>query len=253
MDVSTLNWLAIIAAALSNFLIGGLWYSPVLFGNLWMKENKFSDDDLKRGNMVKIFGLTFVFTFVMAFNLAMYLNDSSTTAIWGAIAGFLAGFGWVAMAIFIIGQFERKSTKYMLIHGGYVIISFVLMGLIIGLWQPVIEKQTASSQIDTLPSGELTLTQSIIINTSVDKVWKSYTEPEEWKKWVTPVVEMDFKINGTIKSHYDSTATIGDKGTIVNHILNYIPYRQITMQAELNENFPEFMVGEEKNLYSIVI
>ncbi len=69
---------------------------------------------------------------------------------------------------------------------------------------------------------------------------------------MTPIVEIDFKINGTIKSHYDSTATIGDKGTIVNHILNYIPQKQITMQAELNENFPEFMIGEEKNLYSIV-
>lgn len=110
----------------------------------------------------------------------------------------------------------------------------------------------ATSRIDTLPSGELMLTQEIIINTSVDKIWKAYTDPAEWKKWVTPVVEMDFKINGIIKSHYDSTATIGDKGTIVTHILNYIPNKQITMQAELNENFPEFMKGEEKNLYSIV-
>lgn len=110
----------------------------------------------------------------------------------------------------------------------------------------------ATSKIDTLPSGELMLTQEIIINTSVDKIWKAYTDTVEWKKWVTPVVEMDFKINGYIKSHYDSTATIGDKGTIVTHILNYIPNKQITMQAELNENFPEFMKGEEKNLYSIV-
>ncbi len=135
MDISTLNWLAIIVAALSNFLIGGLWYSPVLFGKLWMKENNFSDDDLKKGNMTKIFGFTFLFSLVMAFNLAMYLNDSSTTVMWGATAGFLAGFGWVAMSIFIIGQFEQKSTKYMLIHGGYVIVSFIVMGLIIGLWR----------------------------------------------------------------------------------------------------------------------
>ena len=110
----------------------------------------------------------------------------------------------------------------------------------------------AISQTDTLPSGELMLKQEIVINTSVEKVWDAYTTPEGWKSWVTPIVEMDFKINGTIKSHYDSTATIGDKGTIVNHILNYIPYKQITMQAELNENFPIFMIGEEKNLYSIV-
>ncbi len=133
MDISTLNWLAIIVAALANFMVGGLWYSPLLFGKLWMKENNFTA--LRKGNMPKIFGLTFLFSFVMAFNLAMFLNDGNTTVSWGAIAGFLAGFGWVAMSIFVIGQFERKSTKYMLIHAGYVTISFVLMGLILGVWR----------------------------------------------------------------------------------------------------------------------
>lgn len=121
--------------ALSNFLIGGLWYSPLLFGKAWMKENNFTDEDLKKGNMPRIFGFTFLYSIVMAFNLAMFLNDATTTAGWGAIAGFLAGFGWVALSIFIIGQFERKSTKYMLIHGGYVTVSFVVMGLIIGIWR----------------------------------------------------------------------------------------------------------------------
>jgi hypothetical protein len=135
MDISTLNWIAVIIAALSNFLIGGLWYSPALFGKTWMKENNFSEDDLKKGNMARIFGFTFLFSFVMAFNLGIFLNEAGTTASWGAMAGFLAGFGWVAMSIFTIGQFERKSTKYMLIHGGYVTISFIVMGLIIGLWR----------------------------------------------------------------------------------------------------------------------
>jgi hypothetical protein len=135
MDISTLNWLAIIVAALSNFLIGGLWYSPLLFAKLWMKENKFSDEDMKDPKMLKVFGLTFVYSFIMSFNLAMFLNDAKTTVSWGAIAGFLAGFGWVAMSIFIIGLFERKSYRYMLIHGGYVTVSFVVMGLIIGLWR----------------------------------------------------------------------------------------------------------------------
>jgi hypothetical protein len=135
MDISTLNWPAIIVAALANFLVGGLWYSPLLFGKLWMKENNFTEEEVQKGNIPKIFGLTFVFSLVMAFNLAMFLNDGNTTASWGAIAGFLAGFGWVAMSIFVIGQFERKSTKYMLIHAGYVTISFILMGLILGIWR----------------------------------------------------------------------------------------------------------------------
>ena len=135
MDISTLNWFAIIIATLSNFLIGGLWYSRLLFGKAWMQENNFKDDDLKKVNMVKIFGLTLLFSFVMAFNLAMFLNDSKTTTSWGAIAGFLAGFGWVAMSQFVIGQFERKTTRYLLIHAGYVTISFIVMGLILGAWR----------------------------------------------------------------------------------------------------------------------
>lgn len=135
MDISTINWLAVFAAALSSFLIGGLWYSPVLFGNPWMKENNFSAGDMKKGNMPKIFGFTFLFSLIMAFNLAMFLNDSKTDAAWGATAGFLAGFGWVAMSLFVIGQFERKATRYMLIHGGYVTVALTLMGLIIGIWR----------------------------------------------------------------------------------------------------------------------
>lgn len=135
MDISTLNWLAVIVAALSNFIIGGLWYSPLLFGKVWMKENKFSEEDMKKGSMALIFGLTFIFSFVMAFNLGMFLNDAKTNTAWGVMAGFLAGFGWAAMSLFVIGQFERKSTAYMLIHGGYVTISFIVMGAIIGFWR----------------------------------------------------------------------------------------------------------------------
>ncbi|GAB4013275.1 DUF1761 domain-containing protein [Spirosoma sp. KCTC 42546] len=135
MDISTLNWPAILVATLANFLIGGLWYSAFLFGKPWMAENKFSEHELRQSNMLKLFSLTFLFSLVMAFNLAMFLNDSKTTTSWGAMAGFLAGFGWVTMSLFVIGQFERKTTRYMLIHGGYVTVSFVVMGLILGAWR----------------------------------------------------------------------------------------------------------------------
>ncbi|MCB0473685.1 MAG: DUF1761 domain-containing protein [Flavobacteriaceae bacterium] len=132
MDITTLNWLAIILAAVSNFIIGGLWYSPLLFGKSWMEENQLTEEQIKEGNHLKIFGLSLLFSLVMAFNLAIFLNDENTDMSWGATAGFLAGFGWVAMSIFTIGQFERRSTKYMLIHAGYLVISFIVMGLIIG-------------------------------------------------------------------------------------------------------------------------
>jgi len=99
-----------------------------------MKENGLSPDDLKKGT-ARIFGYSFLWSLVMAFNLAMFLNDSKTDTAWGTTAGFLAGFGWVSMSIFIIGLFERKSLRYMLINAGYMTTSFLLMGLILGAWR----------------------------------------------------------------------------------------------------------------------
>lgn len=129
-----LNWLAVLAAAVSTFVIGGLWYSPVLFGRAWMSVNNLSEDDLAKSNMAKIFGLSFFFALIMAANLAAFLAEPKTTAAWGAVAGFLAGFGWVALGIATIALFERRSWKYVLINGGYMTVSFVIMGLILGAW-----------------------------------------------------------------------------------------------------------------------
>jgi len=129
------NWLAVLAAAGSTFLLGGLWYSPVLFGRAWMSVNNLSEADLAKSNMAKIFGLSFFFALIMAANLAAFLAEPKTTASWGATAGFLAGFGWVALGIATIALFERRSSKYVLINGGYMTVSFVIMGLILGAWR----------------------------------------------------------------------------------------------------------------------
>jgi len=130
-----LNWLHVLIAAIGYFAVGSLWYSPVLFAKAWMRESGVTDEKIKTGSMAKIFGFAFLWTFVMAFNLAMYLNAPGTNLAWGATAGFLAGFGWVAMSIFITGLFERKSITYMLINAGYMVVALTAMGAIIGAWR----------------------------------------------------------------------------------------------------------------------
>lgn len=134
MDISSLNYLAIFVAALSTFLIGGIWYSPILFSKTWMAENGFKEEDLKGGNMAMIFGGSFVLGFIMSFNLAAFLSDSSDLA-WGITAGALAGIGWVACAMGVTYLFERKSMKLFLVNAGYHVISFIVMGAIVGVWK----------------------------------------------------------------------------------------------------------------------
>ncbi|MEO0341740.1 MAG: DUF1761 domain-containing protein, partial [Bacteroidota bacterium] len=55
--------------------------------------------------------------------------------IWGLIGGVLAGFGWVALSLGMIYLFERRSFKLFLINAGYLVVSFTLMGIILGLWK----------------------------------------------------------------------------------------------------------------------
>jgi hypothetical protein len=135
MDFSTINYFAVLAAAISTFVLGGLWYSPLLFGKAWMRANGFSEADLQTFSKARMFGWSILFSLVMAINLAMFLSGPATSVTWGTAAGWLAGFGWVAMAIAIIGLFENKSWKYIAINGGYMTAAFLIMGAIIGAWR----------------------------------------------------------------------------------------------------------------------
>jgi hypothetical protein len=134
MRIHDLNVLAILAATLSAFVLGGLWYSRLLFGKAWKKANGFGDGEPPRaGGMV--FGISFIFCLVMAVNLAMFLHDPKTDLIWGATAGFLAGFGWTSMGLGVVSLFERRSMNYILINGGYLTLVLTAMGAILGGWR----------------------------------------------------------------------------------------------------------------------
>lgn len=137
MDISHLNWLAVIVAALSAFLVGGIWYSKALFGNAWMIDSKLTMEEIQTGNKGKIFGFTAFFSLLMAVNLGIFLLDScagKTTIAWGAGAGFLAGI-WTFSAIAIHSLFELKGWRYIFVNGGYSLVSLTLMGAIIGAWR----------------------------------------------------------------------------------------------------------------------
>lgn len=136
MDMSTINWLAVLVAGLSAFLLGGLWYSPILFYRQWLEANGFTDEQVQAGaNPARSFGFSFVFALLMAVNLAMFLNDPSTTAGFGAFAGFAAGFGWAGLGLGIVALFEQRPWSYILINGGYLTVALTVMGVILGAWR----------------------------------------------------------------------------------------------------------------------
>lgn len=133
MDLSRVNYVAVLVAAVSSFLIGGLWYSPILFAKAWMREAGLDEARL-REKVATVFAGAFVLALVIALNLALFLGEHATIA-WGAGAGALAGIGWAATSLATVFLFERRSLMLIVIDGGYLAVSYTVMGAIIGALQ----------------------------------------------------------------------------------------------------------------------
>lgn len=134
MSNSSVNWLAVVVAGISAFVAGGVWYSPALFGKAWMKENGLSLEQIQKSNKGKAYGWGFVLSLVMAVNLAMFLSTPDLKFSMGLLYGLLTGV-WIFCGIAMIGLFEQKSSRYIFINGGYMLVALTLMGGIIGIWR----------------------------------------------------------------------------------------------------------------------
>lgn len=156
-----INFAALFIAAIVTLVTGFIWYSPKVFGTIWMKENNLTQEELRKGNMLKIFGLTYVFSLMITMTLmsltihqsgaigmvggpplmdsakpsfAAFMADygmAYRTFKHGALHGFMSGLFFAFPLIGINGLFERKSWKYIFIHAGYWILTLTLMGGII--------------------------------------------------------------------------------------------------------------------------
>jgi hypothetical protein len=128
-----LNVWAVLAAGLSSIVLGGLWYSPVLFARLWMLESGVSEDQARAANPARTLGTAFVLAVIGSAVFALFLGPAPAPG-FATAAGFAAGLCWVAGSFGINYLFEQRSLKLFLINGGYHTLQYTLIGLVLGLW-----------------------------------------------------------------------------------------------------------------------
>jgi hypothetical protein len=135
MDISQLNGLAILLAALAAFALGGLWYGP-LFGKPWQRLAELSDEDIRQGHPGKIYGGAFCLNLVMATALALLLQVHPTPdLVTGINMGVLVALCFIATSIGINYLFQQRPMAQYLIEAGYMVALMALMGAILGLWR----------------------------------------------------------------------------------------------------------------------
>jgi hypothetical protein len=121
---------AVIAAAGMTFLLGGLWYSPALFGKAWLRA---AGVEKHSGHPLRVFGASFLFSLLAAFTFAALLGPAPSIAR-GVGYGLLVGACVVAASFGINYAFANRGPVLWLVDGGYHTVQFALFGLVLGAW-----------------------------------------------------------------------------------------------------------------------
>ena len=141
MHMHSLNWLAILVAAVVTMILGFLWYSPLLFAKAWTREMGYDlNDKAKMDEMRKSAGPayagSFVASLISAFTLALILHGMRAESLhFGIMASFHIWLSFVATVQFTGALFAKQSMKLFAINTGYQLVCFLAMGAILVLWK----------------------------------------------------------------------------------------------------------------------
>lgn len=140
MDVPV-NYLAVILAAVASMIVGFVWYGPLLFSKIWMKEmgltakdmemNKDKSNKMYMMSMVGSLVMAFVLSHVMVFSMS-YFKGAYSSVETGLMSAFWMWFGFVAPVQMTDVLFGGRSMKLWKINTGYQLTSLLAMGLVLG-------------------------------------------------------------------------------------------------------------------------
>ncbi len=125
------NWLAVIAAAATGFIVGGIWYGPIM-GKKWMGAVGLTEEQIKQGNMGAIYGGAFAFSLLASWTLAhtfaTYAQNLSFSV--KVLTAFGVALGFILPAIGTNYLFSQKSKSLFFIDAGYWLLFYIAMGAV---------------------------------------------------------------------------------------------------------------------------
>ena len=129
-----INLLSVLIAAVAAMAVGFLWYSPFLFGKVWMDLMGYSEEvaaQKKKGMPVKYF-VSFLTSLLSGYVLAclIYLT-AAETYVDALILGVLIWLGFIATTLLGGVLWHGKPLKLYFITAGYYLAVFLAMSAII--------------------------------------------------------------------------------------------------------------------------
>ena len=140
MNLPAVNYLAVLVSGVLLFVLGGLWYSPVLFAKPWMAAQGKTEAELRAqagtASMPMMYLQAFVCALITSWVIAVLLNHFvDLTPVRGALLGALCWLGFAGVTSYVSALFAMKPKGLWLIDSGYNLVSFMLAGVLLAVWR----------------------------------------------------------------------------------------------------------------------
>jgi hypothetical protein len=133
MDI---NYLAVLISAIAYMVIGAVWYSPVLFGNAWMKAIGKTKEQIQADFSPLNYLWGIITAFIASYGIARIMLWSGVTGIGNGIKiALVVGICFALATMWVNDSFEKRPKALTLINVFYHLVGFVVAGIIIGTWQ----------------------------------------------------------------------------------------------------------------------
>ncbi len=118
MDISLVNWTAVISGTLAAFALGMIWFGPMLFGRAWAEGSHGIAPPPRPPVLAMAVTLAGLFLFALVIGLT-----ETEQAIGVAVAAIVT----VAVVLAGMDLFSQKSVRATLIDAGYILACGVVM------------------------------------------------------------------------------------------------------------------------------
>ncbi|MGH7619565.1 MAG: DUF1761 domain-containing protein [Gemmatimonadaceae bacterium] len=135
MHVSV-NYLAVLVTAVAIFMLGGLWYSPVMFAKKWVALQGRSMEEMSGGAHPSLYLQVFVCGLLTSVVMALLLSHfPEPTLHIGLMVGSVAWLGFAGATSYGTALFSLKPKALWAIDSGFNLVSFIVAGIILALWR----------------------------------------------------------------------------------------------------------------------
>jgi hypothetical protein len=139
-----INYLAVLLSTIVMFILGAVWYSPLMFGNWWQEIMEVDCDKMSKEEMAKMqkemwpaYIAQFIITFITVFMLYHYIFfwKAEANAYYVTLM-LLIGFVWPTQISGILWSQTKKKywIKQIFVSGLYQLVGLMVVAFIISLF-----------------------------------------------------------------------------------------------------------------------